>query len=45
MMYAIMFLLGLMIGGVLGAWIICAMVAAGEADEREERWLDGRPDK
>lgn len=45
MMYAIMFLLGLMIGGVLGAWIICAMVAAGQADDREERWFDGRHDK
>ena len=45
MMYAIMFLLGLMIGGVIGAWIICAMVAAGQADDREERWFDGRSDK
>lgn len=42
MMYAIMFLLGLMVGGVIGAWIICAMVAAGEADEREERWFEKR---
>lgn len=45
MMYAIMFLLGLMIGGVLGAWIICAMVAAGEADRREENWFYERSDK
>lgn len=45
MMYAIMFLLGLMTGGVIGAWIICAMVAAGEADRREENWFYERSDK
>ena len=24
-------------------WACC--IAAGEADDREERWFDGRPDK
>lgn len=32
-------------GGLLGVFTMCAMVAAGEADDREERWFDGRSDK
>lgn len=45
MMYAISFIFGMMLGGLLGAWTMCAMVSAGEADDREERWFDGRHDK
>ena len=35
--------LGLMMFAVLSAWAAC--IVAGEADDREERWFDGRHDK
>ena len=35
--------LGLMVFTVLMVWAAC--IVAGEADDREERWFDGRHDK
>ena len=35
--------LGLMVFAVLSAWAAC--IVAGEADDREERFFDGRSDK
>ena len=35
--------LSLMVFAVLSAWAAC--IVAGEADDREERWFDGRSDK
>jgi len=35
--------LSLMVFAVLSAWAAC--IIAGEADDREERWFDGRHDK
>lgn len=35
--------LSLMVFAVLSAWAAC--IVAGEADDREERWFDGRHDK
>ena len=32
--------LGLMVFAVLSAWAAC--IVGGEADDREERWFDGR---
>lgn len=34
---------GLMVFVVLMVWAVC--IVAGEADDREERWFDGRSDK
>lgn len=39
------YILVFMAGAFIGVCIMCAMVAAGEADDREERWFDGRPDR
>lgn len=39
------YILIFMAGTFIGVGIMCAMVAAGEADDREERWFDGRHDK
>ena len=36
-------ILGLMVLVVLMVWAAC--IVAGEADDREERWFDGRDDK
>lgn len=36
-------ILGLMVFAVLSAWAAC--IVAGEADDREERWFDGRSDR
>ena len=36
-------ILGLMVFVVLMIWAAC--IVAGEADDREERWFDGRHDK
>jgi hypothetical protein len=35
--------LSLMVFAVLSAWAAC--IVAGQADDREERWFDGRHDK
>ena len=35
--------LSLMVFAVLSAWAAC--IVAGEADDREERWFDGRHNK
>ena len=45
MSYLMTFLAGGILGGIFGVFTMCAMVAAGEADDREERWFDGRHDK
>ena len=37
MTYVFTFLAGCFLGGVVGIFTMCAMVAAGQADEREER--------
>ena len=39
------YILVFMAGSFVGVCIMCAMVAAGEADDREERWFDERFDK
>lgn len=45
MTYVLTFLAGGFIGGMVGIFTMCAMIAAGQADDREERWFDERPDK
>lgn len=40
MLYVITFLGGAMLGGMVGVFTMCGMIAAKEADEREERWHD-----
>ena len=40
MLYMITFLGGAMLGGMVGIFTMCAMVAAGQADKREEEWFD-----
>ena len=40
MLYVITFLGGAMLGGIFGVFTMCMMMAAGQADEREERWFD-----
>ena len=37
--YILAFIIGGTIGGIIGVFTMCAMVAAGEADEREEEML------
>lgn len=48
-MYVIAFLFGTMLGsllgGLFGVFVMCACISAGEADDREERWFDGQSDK
>ena len=39
------YILVFMAGTFVGVCIMCAMVSAGEADDREERWFDGRHNK
>lgn len=34
-----------MLGALIGAFTMCAMVAAGEADDREERYFDRKEKK
>ncbi len=34
-----------MLGALIGAFTMCAMVAAGEADDREERYFDRKENK
>ena len=38
------FLAGLMVGGVIGVFIMCLMVSAGDADRRMERFYDRSDD-
>lgn len=45
MTYVLTFLAGCMIGGIFGVFTLCMMIQAGEADDREERWFDGRHNK
>ena len=40
MSHVMAFLAGCMVGGLIGVFVMCAMVAAGQADEREEAWFD-----
>ena len=40
MSYLMAFLAGGILGGIFGAFTMCAMVSAGQADDREERWFD-----
>lgn len=37
MTYVLTFLAGCMIGGLIGVFMMCMMIQAGQADEREER--------
>ena len=37
MTYVLTFLAGCMIGGIFGVFTMCGMIAAKEADDREER--------
>jgi hypothetical protein len=41
MTYVLTFLAGGFIGGMVGIFTMCAMIAAGQADDREE-WFDDR---
>lgn len=34
-----------MLGALIGAFTMCAMIAAGEADDREERYFDRKENK
>ena len=40
MSHVMAFLAGCMVGGLIGVFVMCAMMTAKEADEREERWFD-----
>ena len=40
MSYLMTFLAGGILGGIFGVFTMCAMVSAGQADDREERWFD-----
>ncbi|MBR6259518.1 MAG: DUF3789 domain-containing protein [Oscillospiraceae bacterium] len=35
------FLAGIRVGGIIGVFVMCLMVSAGNADRREERFYDG----
>lgn len=39
MSHVMAFLAGCMVGGLIGVFIMCAMMQAKLADEREERWF------
>lgn len=45
MSYLMTFLAGGIMGGIFGVFTMCMMIQAGQADDREERWFDGRSDK
>jgi ABC-type lipoprotein release transport system permease subunit len=45
MSYFLTFIAGCMMGGIFGVFTMCMMIQAGQADDREERWFDGRSDK
>lgn len=36
------YILVFMAGGLFGVFVMCACISAGEADDREERWFNGR---
>ena len=40
MTYVLTFLAGGFLGGMVGVFTMCGMIAAKEADEREEWWHD-----
>ena len=40
--YILAFIIGSTIGGIIGVFTMCAMVSAGEADDREEEMLEER---
>ena len=40
MSHVMAFLAGGMVGGLIGVFIMCAMMQAKLADEREERWFE-----
>jgi hypothetical protein len=40
MSYMLTFIAGGFIGGMVGIFTMCAMIAAGQADKREEEWFD-----
>ena len=40
MTYVLTFLAGCMIGGLIGVFMMCMMIQAGQADDREEAWFD-----
>lgn len=39
-MVIITFILGVFLGGLLGVFTMCAMISAGDADDREERYFN-----
>ena len=45
MLYVITFLGGAMLGGIFGVFTMCMMTAAGQADDREEKWFDDQSKK
>lgn len=45
MTYVLTFLAGGFLGGMVGVFAMCMMIQAGQADDREERWFDGRHNK
>ena len=45
MTYVLTFLAGGFIGGMVGIFTMCAMIAAGQADEREEEMLRRKHDR
>ena len=38
------FIIGAMVGGVVGVFVMCLMVSAGDADRRIERFYDSSDD-
>ena len=40
MSYVLTFLAGGFLGGMVGVFTMCGMIAAGQADDREERFDD-----
>ena len=40
MSYLMTFLAGGIMGGIFGVFTMCMMIQAGQADDREEWWLD-----
>lgn len=45
MSYLIAFLVGGILGDIFGVLTMCAMVSAGQADDREEAWFDDQSEK
>ena len=40
MTYALSFIAGIFIGGLIGVFMMCCLTASGQADDREEAWFD-----